>query len=265
MGFLNRFQLSLFVLLLVVLLAFTQAFAAIRAAEDCEMLFPEKPAEGIEFDPVDTYDSEELNALVKEVTEYHYGFSCNEYDTIPLMAPDGEYRALLILFSLDTELGDSYSTFLELSNQERNLLRLMGVAVKDDDYELVEYYRQSAVEYGVMLDSYYTFFVASVDKSLIPLGSIRNIDIKVNEYNFTRDNLIFKDLGLLPSPDFYKSTSGKNYSVVSVAEDENGQRYWYKIPESELVDKLWLLYVPEHSCDWKDWSVFSNHFWPIDI
>jgi hypothetical protein len=227
--------------------------------EMIEKLFPEKPENGIEFDSIEYITPEALNDLVREVTEYHYGFSCTEYDTISLLAPDGEYRAIVVLFSLNPELEDSYSFFLELVKNQVFYAHQWWLT-KDD--ELAAQLKEIMLKYDALLDSYYCFVVASIGNELIPVCIISNTNIEIIESNFTKKNHTFMGFGLLPRVYSFNSDCAFKYEIIAIEEDEDGNVFWGYAPESLIRSETWLLYVPS-TYTWKDWEVKSNHWWPI--
>ncbi len=219
-------------------------------------LFAEPPQDGLPFDSIDTIDENELAELVREVTEYHYDFSCTEFDTIPLMAPDGEYRALAVLFSVDPELEDTHEALLEMHKSQLEA-ESKSEELRNTDLGASEDYFYQAHNHRTNIASYYTFMVGSINGTLMPIGvHNHNIFLSTDESAEAVDKkYIFTNYCIIPNI-YETDPSAFNYDIT--------RRYKYLdnivwtdsfIPEDIINNYGWLYYIES---DWREWHIPRN-------
>ena len=119
-------------------------------------LITDPPDEGIEFDSIDVIEMEDVDDLLNEFVQYHFGLDVfGDCDTFPLLAPDGEYRALLAVFSLDEQNEDTYDAVLEYYNEALRYDRMSYEARAEmNDRTLQQEYNEKACEYHRYCDTY---------------------------------------------------------------------------------------------------------------
>ena len=224
-----------------------------------EHLFPEPPENGIPFGLIEDIDYDELAELVSEVTEYHYGFSCTEFDTIPLMAPDGEYRALVAFFSTDPELDNTYEYFLDILQREIELHHIYESSYNVDVYEY-EAVNRERIEYTNMRTTYKGIIMALINNNLTPVGVADHASFGAGlDSLYLNEEMRFLGFGILPiwAPSFEQCKAYNRYMICPITEKDNGSIEWRLVPERAVKEYGWLLYLDDFK--WADWVIRNRY------
>lgn len=214
--------------------------------------FPEEPENCLEFDVVDidSINNSELKELVNDITLYHFEYLVNEYDIVPLMGPDGEYRAFLVIFSVNSERESTYNAIFNYFNLMYKYDELMW---NSETHEDRDYYSNISGNYFKICNTYVGLIFGIVGGDLKPLGITRYIPYVYSLKHFEENNMKFVELLLLPSIYYNYADSSYNYKI-RILYEVNNNKMIEKMSYDSIRDELWLKYSNNN---WKNWNLKS--------
>lgn len=209
----------------------------------------------------------ELSELVATISQANFGVSISTYDTMPLLGPDGEYRALAVVFTEGTEIpgtfDDCKNKYREMrSNQleQGEIYREHGLHYESAEKENLQ---RASGELSRMISDNRVFLVGLFGQEIVFLDFYYMLAFTSDDYypesetNPKSKAHEFVAFGILPektliSPDNGVCNRKNKYRIVSIWLVE-GEIVWeWYIPEKD-VKGHWLFYYPDEQVGFIYW------------
>ncbi len=269
------------IIILLSLLTVLFAGVALCAEEGVDYIIPGRPPDywtppehiqpgGVELEVIpenylELY-SEEISELVSAVSLTNFDVAISEFDSMPLLGTNGEYQAILIMFTEGTRVEGTFEAYKN-SSYERHMLHqeLREMQIEEGMNNPSEEREQLHSKIGDLtrLSQENRIFAAGIiDGGFVFLGTVGGHVLKRDFYPQNETNPKSKDhyllgYGILPEKGWIEPDSGvvnlmNKFRVVPLWEVD-GEIVWDCYISEEDVKGHWLFYYPDEPRSLAGW------------